>query len=374
MAAFRTAAGIVLGLVAWLAVEDPPASSEPTGPYADERDHPLNRFHRALFHRRDVEGRPHGVRVLDPLLFAGSVWPLEAERARELEAALEGLIDAPASFATIAPLQRLVVQRDLWALHDWAAARARAEGADAELAAELRERSARGMRAMALAPDELTAANAAASALLHQEAAELRELLLPGEASGPWIALVDLDQPGRPLASAHSLHFDARSVFEGHLRHPGGRAAGERYLADLRQRPLATRTEDEFFLPPDLLQPPPGTRVALVRRAVHLTAAGTATQTELVELVQLRTFLRTDVPGSLEPEALDSDPTAPEFWAEFQSTRALGGRSRAIAPRVLEKSDTHASVSARIGSRGPALTGALALPQTRSRRGSDSAG
>src|SRR5690606_38088644 len=128
-------------------------------------------------------------------------------------------------------------------------------------------------------------------------------------------ALADLDRPERALASAHVSHFGARSTFEVHLRLPSGRAAGEEYLAQLRAHPLSTRSQNGIFLPSDLLQPPPGTRVALVRRAVHVTAAGMAAPSELVELVQLRTFPRTDaLVWSLDPEGPATDPFAPQFW------------------------------------------------------------
>lgn len=359
----------VLPLFAWIAAQDPAAAPEPPGPYSAHREHPFNRLHRASLHRLDGSGVLQGTTALDPLLFPRSTWPLEVGVVAELGATLQDLRD-PETVRAAAPLARLVLQRDLWALHDWAAERARGAGPEAQSAALLRGQAERAVRALGLNPEELVAANADARSALELEGPDLRELLRAGLEDGTWIVLGDRGRPDRPLASAHASHFDPRSRFDVLLRHPGGRAAGERYLERLGDRPLATQRQDGFLLVPDLPQPPPGTRVALVRRANHVTSAGTIAPTDLVELVQMRTFPRTDGPtGSSLPEERDADPFAAEFWIPYQAGAELElDRAALLAGRrALREVDPGEPLLSSFGGHGDDPLAAAGPPQLTSR-------
>lgn len=313
-------AALILGSITFAGF-DPPTTEEPAGPYSTARDDSWNGAHRAMFHRRDEEGVLYGPGELDPLLGEASTWLLAAERAREFETAVDSAQIDLDHISDRTPAARAVFQRDLWAVHDWLAARGPGlDEVSLAVASRLRERAARLMRGVALAPSEVPSLNDRLRIELDAIADPiLRELLArDATSSGAWITLSDPAPSEYPLAAAHSAHFGPRSAFTIHFRLPEGRAAGEKYLERLRAGPTTVTVDGVMRLSPDLPQPPVGTQVALVRRALHVDSAGELHVTDLIEGVQLRRFTR------LDTQTLARDDTArfsPETWRAYQEVR-----------------------------------------------------
>ncbi len=302
--------------------EDPPA-----GPYVGPQASIWNRVHRALFHRIGADGSLHGARALDPLLFSSSTWPLREPRASEIESALVTLLATRAAIGGEERVARAILQRDSWALYDWLGSRAQEDAtnpADRAACERLRARLAAAMRAVALAPDELDELEVSLAAARARNDDDLKQLL-DAKAEGAWVRLAPDPVEATPLAQAHSLHFGARSAFSVHLRTPGGREETLLYLARLGSAELTVRVDGELRLAPRLPQPPVGTRVALVRRAMHVDRDGGLHVLPLVESVQLRAFPRTEPPdlARRDGQFLDMEPYDGAFWRPFQEVREL---------------------------------------------------
>lgn len=304
------------------------------GPYGGEGREEWNRVHRSIFERVDADGVVVGGGELDPILFATSRWLLEEARAKEVEAALGGLLAEPRTIEGAPPLARAVLQRDLWAVHDWLAAAGEQRGSPSdpgddarrrEVAERLRASVADAMRALALSFRQIAALEAEIRGLESRLEPDLAQLLeLEASEGGAWVRLAARDGKG-VLAANHSEHFAARSAFSVHLRLPGGRGDAESYLAFLASSELTVGEGAELRLSPDVPQPPPGTAVALVRRALHVDRGGALRVLPLVENVQLRTFPRTEPPegyrafaGHVVEERFDG-----EFWRTYQAVREL---------------------------------------------------
>ena len=279
------------------------------------------RLRRALLLRIDADGRERGLAELDPLLWPESTHLLSSPRFDEAEALFTRSL-ADGSLASIRdPLRRAILQRDLWAVFDWLAKRARDLEPTETLpdgprrALRLAILLAQSMKRLALTPAEIVglpdvyaaavaskswpAEPAGESDGTPSEAAFLpTELLTP---TGPWI---ELHGEGEPLTPLHGAFFDERSIFTVHIRLPGGREEGLKYLARLREfpSPLVKDENPEHrnnvpegvwespHLNPATPQFPKGTRIALVRRAVLFDADGVLRATSLIESVQMRRF------------------------------------------------------------------------------------
>lgn len=286
------------------------------------------RVHRAIFERVATDGTRLGVGALDPLLFPASTWLLEAERAAELEASLAQLLADSRALERSPPLARALLQRDLWAVHDWLAQREVGQlGAErAARAEELRLGVARAHVRLSLDARELQVlegALRAANAALPPDLAQLLESSR-GEERGPWVRLA----PGtgeRLLAPQHAAHFGPRSAFSVHLRTPGGRGETLEYLERLGAAAHTVGEGAGLRLAPDLPQPPPGSAVALVRRALHLDRGGWLHVLPLVETIQLRTFPRSAPPWDAAESAQGAagSPYGSAFWEPYQQVREL---------------------------------------------------
>ena len=273
---------------------------------------------RVLFERLDVDGVVRHVATLDPVLFPGSRWLLEEPRVRELETALDALLDD----SNIDALARVLLQRDLWPVHDWLASVAHAEPDTPRgvAASKLRPRVARAMAVLALDAEALVAIEAELRAALEHAPDELGGLL---SSNGPWVRLAPVGDDITTLAPAHHGHFGARAAFSVHVRVPGGREAALDYLARLAAAPHVVQRGEATFLAPDLPQPPVGTTVTLVRRTVHVDETGERRVLPLFELVQLRTFTRTEPPRGYVADHGEAAFVDGATWSAFQSVREL---------------------------------------------------
>lgn len=325
---------------------------DPAAPFEGGPQSAWNRLHGALFLRTDAQGGAHGAGELDPLLFSNSRWLLAEPRATQLEAALAGLLDDARQIEEASPLARALMQRDLWAVHDWLA---QAKDAVAEARAErLRRLVAGAMAELALDPAHMSALVATLRDNQAQLPGDLARILDSGAEPGPWLRLGALDDMGT-LTSHHLAHFGARSAFSVHLNVPGGPEVALRYLELLRGSELTVGEGDELRLAPQLPQPPPGTSVALVRRSLHLDRGGYLHVLPLIENVQLRTFPRTAPPADfgVALSVVDGARFESSYWRAYQAVRELeldragllAGRSplREVGPAELSYSsfDNH---------------------------------
>ena len=280
---------------------------------------PFARVHDALFLRTGIDGKSYGAAELDPLLFPASRWPLAVPSEQALLEALAALHEAGASGQT--PRARTLLQRDLRAAFDWVF--------DHDPHSPLAAALARGMRDVAPASDELRALRTDPAGVEGLPAGVL-------DASQGWVPLADA--LGRTITPGHETRFGERSRFEVLLRLPGGREPTLAWLERLRALPdPLTGAADERHFRADLPLLPPQTEVALVRRALAISAQGELLASDLVESVQLRRFLVEDPSGSSERPSCDLSKA--QQVAEFRIDRSGAHALRVLGPEQYDFND-----------------------------------
>jgi hypothetical protein len=256
------------------------------------------RLRRVLFERTAPDGTPWGRDRLDPLLKPASRHLL---RGRGRDEALEVLADLLEAMPETppSPRERALIQRDLWAVFDRAVGGHPPAEALEPARSALADALARAIAAVALSAAEIVDLPAPTAA---PGSSFPRDVL---DAEGPWICLGDRE--GRLLAPFHLDTTDARAAFTVHARLPGGRTATEEWVAASR-RAIAAGA-----IPPD---PPAGTRLALVRRALLVDREGRPRPSPIVERVQMRELGQKDR----------------VFEWELDARRLLAGEADALRP------------------------------------------
>ena len=268
-----------------------PATQPPDArlaPYAAEPDHLWNRLHQALFVREGANGSRH-VHSTDPLLYRGGTFLLEGEPHRRAVALLDEFLAGPGSRPIDDPLKRLFLQSDLWAAFDYAAwypddwvYHSRHEPAAIALRTRLAKavgRLALGEREIAALPDNYAQAVKSKQYPTAHDPEHPERPFLPADLfdpTGPWVRFHD--SALGPMAQQHFNGAGGRAVHVIFLRLPGGRAATERYLKELNRDWVK--------------QFPPGTMVAMVRRALAVDGSTKVRLTPVTERVQLRVYRR----------------------------------------------------------------------------------
>ena len=297
-------------------------------PYAPDPDHPWNRLHQAIFVREATDGS-RLVHTTDPLLYRGGTFLLEGEPHRRAVALLDQLLAGPGDRPIDDPLKRLFFQRDLWAAFDYVAwypddwvHHSRHEPA----AVALRTRLAKVIDGLALGEREIDALpdNYALAVKSRQYPAahdpkHPEQPFLPPDLfdpTGPWVRFHETN--AEPMARQHFDGAGGRAAHVIFLRLPEGRATTERYLKGLNRDSLK--------------QFPPGTMVAMVRRALAVDRSAKVRVTPVTELVQIRVYRR--IPAD-RPETLHGDSGEQDAY-EFLLSRAtlFAGQHglRAIGP------------------------------------------
>ena len=247
--------------------------------YAPEDAHIWNRLFRQFFVRTSDDGLSHGGDVLDPLLWIQTVHVLEPPGYDETIALLDEFLLTGGDTLITDPLKRAMLQRDLWAVFDWVALRPQHLPDQRQ---ELQVRLAQVIRRVALSREQIRSlpdnySEAVASGRYSASYENPGLAFLPADLFGqdsPWLSL---GREGGPIALNHVRHlaFSGRSAFLVFVRMPEqGREA----------------TLDELTGG----QAPPGTQVALVRRALLLDEGGHRVLSPLTESVQIRHFYRED--------------------------------------------------------------------------------
>ena len=275
--------------------------------YDANPEHLWNRLHATLFVRDDLPETQHLIDVLDPPLWYHTSYLLSKPSHRPVLAVLDEFLQMHGENLIHDPVKRAILQRDLWAVFDWAEERQPNDESGSAYAKERRElriRLAEALRRIALSPEELAAlpdnyAQAVASGEFGQEYDPIhreRVFLPPDlfEARGPW---VELEDPGRPepVAFQHVLNFSARSSFLVFLRLPGGRKAAFDYLQALWDFPgpwVIVPAGGGFrkVMNPNVPQFPAGTEVALVRQLTLFDNRGALVHSPIIESVQIRVY------------------------------------------------------------------------------------
>jgi hypothetical protein len=338
---FGSSALLALGAVLSLSGGQHEAGNAPgSRRYHADPAHPWNRLHAAIARRTTAGGRTVGLDQADPLLWPDSEFLLEPARSAELQEALADFVAAGAESWIDAPLPRVLMQQDLWAVFDWACAPHGAEDPQArrELARALVPALARvapTAEALEALPDNLALDVVAWRGPRAADPDQPQRPFLP---DADWVLLGDLDDGFEPLARQHAEVFGGRSAFEVRIAVPGGREATLAWLATLRGHPAPTRScsgstcgrfdepagTHHTHLSADLPAPPPGTLVSLVRRALAFDDRGGLHVTRLVKGVQLRAFL--DMPEG----AVRSAPWEPLPGWPWQAVAELELRPGAL--------------------------------------------
>jgi len=275
--------------------------------------HVSNRLYRELHTRSTKSGNEYGYDDLDPLLWLDTEYLLHGPSHTEAIRLLDEFSHSRAEQQISDPVRRAILQRDLWAVFDWATPRSNNEAHTERL--ELAERLAPILRRLSLTKGELyglpdTYAKAIRSKEFPSgydpEQAE-RAFLPPDlfDSHGPWVCIGTPDD--EPTARMHEEYF-SRSVFFVFLRLPGGRAATLAYLKQLAdlQAPLFFLKHDQVLPEWNLPQFPAGTELALIRKLVLPDAQWNLIVTPVVESVQIRHYRKIPQDYSNPDELLHS--------------------------------------------------------------------
>ncbi|HTL27628.1 MAG TPA: hypothetical protein VL282_00340 [Tepidisphaeraceae bacterium] len=333
---------ILIAIVVGFSLGAGPATS--TAPavvtlYDANPNHLWNRLHRVLLVRTALNGQDFGDDTIDPLLWTSTHHLLDDESHKKTIDVLDEFLATHGERLIADPLKRAVLQRDLWAVFDWAAQGGGYAEPDFESQRRALElRLAEIIRRIALSKDEIAALPDTYEAAVKSQRfpkafdPDHPAPYLPADlfdAKGPWISLA---KPGDGIvAPVHTRDFDARSIFEIFLRIPDGRKAGMDYLQSLNDvlpkilpannsattRDVPLKYTPEIMLNPKLPQFPVGTQLALVRRALLVDRNGELRPTHLIESVQLRYY------REIADAEHRTDPKEQAFFEFRFSRRAL---------------------------------------------------
>ena len=260
-----------------------------TGPYHPDPQHLWNRLHRHLHVRTAVDGREFGRDEVDPLLWRETRHLLSGPSHTQAIRLLDEFLRTAGDRLISDPLKRAVLQHDLWAVFDWAAA-PRIDGRDEPAQTALMTRLARVIRRLAL-----TRAQIEQLPNTYVEAAR-SDASLPADlvsAEGKWVPIVGL----QPITRQHAFGL-SRSAFSVMWSVPGGAGATTAYWKQLWAFPtpyvLDSSVEGELRVELNSALPsvPDGTRLALLRTMLLIDQAGAIVPTTLAESVQFHTIDR----------------------------------------------------------------------------------
>jgi hypothetical protein len=305
-----------------LAADQRPLSSVKV--FDPDPNHIWNRTYACLFTRRSADGKEYGVDALDPLLWWQTRYLLIGDSHRRVLACLDDFLLSHAERTVQDPLKHAILQRDLSAVFDWAAA-----GDDLpQLRRELEIRLADAIRRLALTseqaralPDTYAAAVASQQFAPAYDARNPQQPFLPPElfrSDGPWVCLSAYSE--EPTAI---VHFSGRSRFLVFMRLPTGRDATLAYIDKLRlssEPPMLISDSEPTLLNLALPQFPVGTQVALVRQAISIDSEGKLVPTGLTESVQLRVY-HAITPGTQYMNYINGPSSHDQDFFEFRMSR-----------------------------------------------------
>jgi hypothetical protein len=322
----------------WLCWHISIRAAESTALFNPDPRHVSNRLYRQLHVRTEPGGKEYGFDSLDPLLWNKTDYLLAGKSHAQALALSNEFLRTHAERKISDPVKRAILQRDLWAVFDWAV---QPEGRELSYQAErhdLMARLAPIVRLLALSPDELAQLpDTYARALQNHEFPPAYDPASPNQAflppdlfdpSGPWVCL---SPAGHNLAAPlHDLSFTARSVFLVFARLPGGRDATLAYFKQLAELEIPLFVAEEssaqqqttYMWNSQVPQFPTGTEFALVRKMVLPDRDGNLHLTPVTESVQIRHY--TEIPD-VDPMASRDTRLAQRFQqpSEIKLSRLL---------------------------------------------------
>lgn len=291
--------------------------------FHSDPNHVWNRIYSCLLVRQSAAGMDYGIDALDPLLWPETRHLLIGDSHRKALSCLDEFLRSHSERTVHNPLKRAVLQRDLWAVFDWALGD--------ELSRErhaLEHRLAEAIGNLALTEQEIRALPDTYAAAVDEGrfAAEYdpvhpaqpflpRDLFRP---LGPWVCISAFSE--QPTAV---MHFSGRSRFLVFIRLPGGRDTTLGYLQKLRswpEPPLVTDRSGLSLLNLSIPQFPAGTTVALVRQAILIDTERRLIPTALTESVQLRVY-RKITPGTPFMNYINGPSSHDQDFFEFRMSR-----------------------------------------------------
>lgn len=247
--------------------------------YSERGDHPWDAVHKSFFVRTFTSGETYYHRLSFDVPWSGfrRLSTSDTEYGALLNQ-LTAVNQLPRhEMEDASPVRRLVFYRDLWSIFE-----ALKHMASKERSEDLRRRLARIMKRLELKDDEIqllpdTLAMVREKSAFpdlpdpqHPEKPFLPTTLLSN--TSDWIS-ISTSKKSAMGAPGHSSSVNQRSLFSIHMNWPQGRKAGEEFLtANSRQSMVVF---------------PPGTQLALLRRAVAANSHGKLKVTNVVESLQL---------------------------------------------------------------------------------------
>ncbi len=308
--------GLCFALLAATARDNPPETPAGKPPqvtlYDADPQHLWNRLYATIFLRVDAAGHRFGPDDLDLLFWTETTHLLAEPSYGQAIRVLDEFLTSHGEKLVPDPAKRAVLQRDLWAVFDWATLMGNFDP-DADRKEKLRQlrthlaaackRLALSREQIAALPDNYAAAVAAKRFAPAPDPTNPDAPFLPPDLfdpDGPWVCLGNAD--GEALAREHVSGSDGRSAFFAFLHLPGGRAATVAYLDKIKaidrpwvpdpSPPVSGRRRDPHpIMPnPDTPQIPEGTLVALVRRTLLIDDKTELAASPLTEEVRLRAY------------------------------------------------------------------------------------
>ena len=316
--------------------------------YDRDPNHIWNRLYRALYRRESPDGKEYGYDELDPLLWAHTKNLLTDPGNRQAIEVLDEFLVSHGERAINDPLKRAILQRDLWAVFDWTARVSEEPLRKSNLQNKLFEvirRLALHSEEIAKLPDSYQAAIKSKAFLAAYDPEKNNVPFLPADLfdpNGPWVMLSA--RGGRPIAMEHISFFSGRSVFLIFMHLPGGRKATLDYLKSLYSfaKPWLPNPDGPGgAMPnPDLPEFPPGTELALVRKAMLIDNEGNLQPTNIVEDIQIRVHrtIPTEIMPGLNLDRNEARAALDVFEFKFSRLKLFAGESGGLrAVQVGEK-------------------------------------
>ena len=318
--------------------------------YDPNPNHLWNRLYRQFHVRKAWDEREYGGDVLDPLLWEDTRYLITGASHQQALSVLDEFLSTHGERLITDPLKRAMLQRDLWAVFEWASDLWNVEDSKPNRV-QLERKLVQVMQHLALSPEQIQAlpdtyalATAAKAFPTDYNPTQRETPFLPADLFQPnsaWVNLGTVGEGGAQSGSgapAHTIEFGSRSLFLVFIRLPGGRDATLGYLKQLADFPTpCIPSPDQFHMVtrdpltgggtglspsapvpnPDLPQFPRGTQVLLLRRMMLIDREGQLKPTNLVESVQIRVF--EDIPSRAEWLAAPSKSVQDVF--EFRLSR-----------------------------------------------------
>ena len=304
-------------------------SAAPSAIYDANPQHLWNRLFAALYVREsNLPDRPGGEPVRrieggDYIDFFGwgrtTYWSSEPT-SRRLNELLDEFLTSGGPDLIDEPLKRAVLQRDLWAAHDFLVSQNVRRFGSLEVRRRrdaLADKLARAVASLALSqeqiaalPDTYAAAVRSGHFVAEPDFTDEADYLPHGLLTDPdeWVE-IDFFQPNlhedlfERFVTMHAREYQGRSYFRIFCRFPGGRAELEEYLPMLERHGIDWRqaAQDGFIrLKKDAPQIPVGSEFALVQFMTSLDENRQPTPTRIVESIRHRIYR--NVTGESTPD------------------------------------------------------------------------